>query len=384
MKAAYVKRFGTPDQEIEGVLKDLHGSNYVGAYWDQKAAFNRYLRGGEGNMKPGDDKLLKGVVMTPEAVKDALDQGIDTVGALKATMVESADSLGGYLVPVDFQTRVIQRLQGLTVMRGRASTITTNRDRVEMPKLTGGDNQYTSPVRVTWVDEVPTAGTAATNLTFGLEGIPVHTVMAETPLSRNMIEDAAFPIETYLSQKFAEASAIDEDNKFLIGDGVGKPQGILPGGVNGLNLTEVSTGSSGALTWGGLIDVPYAIASQYRQNGVWLGNRRAYGLVRKITIATSGDYAWQPFQFVGGGEGQPPMLLGYQTLEQEILPDVAAGAYPFVFGDLGGYLIVDRIGMTVERYLDSQTARQNLVYYVMRRRLGGQLVETWRFAVSKA
>jgi HK97 family phage major capsid protein len=53
-----------------------------------------------------------------------------------------------------------------------------------------------------------------------------------------------------------------------------------------------------------------------------------------------------------------------------------------VFGDLTGYTIVDRIGMTVERYLDSATARQNLVYYVMRRRLGGQVTEPWRLAAQ--
>jgi HK97 family phage major capsid protein len=65
------------------------------------------------------------------------------------------------------------------------------------------------------------------------------------------------------------------------------------------------------------------------------------------------------------------------------MPDIADGSFPMVFGDLAGYQIVDRIGMTVERYLDSATARQNMVMYVMRRRLGGQVVEPWRFAVME-
>ena len=37
----------------------------------------------------------------------------------------------------------------------------------------------------------------------------------------------------------------------------------------------------------------------------------------------------------------------------------------------------------LKRYLDSQTARQNLVYFVMRRRLGGELIETWKTVAHK-
>jgi HK97 family phage major capsid protein len=378
-KAAYVKRFGDADSMVKAILTDLHGADYEGVYWQQKAAFNRYLRGGENNLKSGDAKLLSQQVMNPTAIKMALEQGTDSVKAIKATMVESADTLGGYFVPVDFQLKVIERLQGYTVVRGKAAQMNTSRDRVEMPKLTGGGDQYTSGVRVTWVDEVPTAGTAETNLTFGLEGIPVHTVMAETPLSRNMIEDSAFNIEAYLSKKFAEASAMDEDNKFLTGDGVGKPQGILPGGANGLGLATAATTSGSALTWDGLVDATYAIASQYRQNAVWIAARGTYQAIRKLKDG-AGAYLWQPFEYLGGGAGQPSQLLGYPVLEQEVMPAVAASAIPMLFVDLDGYQIVDRLGMTVERYLDSATARQNLIYYVMRRRLGGQMLETWRAA----
>ena len=65
------------------------------------------------------------------------------------------------------------------------------------------------------------------------------------------------------------------------------------------------------------------------------------------------------------------------------MSDIGAGAYPILFGSLDAYTIVDRLGMTVERYLDSQTARQNLVYFVMRRRLGGEMVETWKTVAHK-
>ena len=84
-----------------------------------------------------------------------------------------------------------------------------------------------------------------------------------------------------------------------------------------------------------------------------------------------------------GGAGSNRVLQGYTVLEQEAMPAVAANAFPLLFGDPEGYYIVDRIGMTIERFLDATTARQNQVVYVMRRRLGGQTVEPWRFSVLK-
>jgi HK97 family phage major capsid protein len=132
------------------------------------------------------------------------------------------------------------------------------------------------------VDEVPTSGAAATNLTFGQERLPIHTVMAETTLSRNLIEDAAFPLEAYLARKFAEAAAIDEDNQFLTGDGNGKPQGVLPGSANGLSLTEVNSGNANYLTFDGLIGLTFGLSAQYRQNAVFVAEKATWRDIAKL------------------------------------------------------------------------------------------------------
>lgn len=381
-QAAYTTKFREPEAAVQGVLKALYGENPQEAYLLQWSAFKRYLRYGEAKLQPNERASLEQVVFTPGLVKAALDQGVDAIDVYKATMVDAVSSLGGFVAPVDFQSRIIERVKGMTIMRGRASADSTSRDMVEIPVSTGGDDQYSSAVRVTWVDETPTAGQADTNLRFGLESIPIHTVMAEAGLSRNVAEDASFNIESYLVRKLGEAAAIDEDNKFLVGSGVGTPQGILPGSTNALSLTEKVSGSSSALTWAGLIGLSYAIPSQYRQNAVWIAERATYEAIAKLT-ASGGEFLWNPYQFVGGAEWQPPKLLGFPVLEQESMPSIASSAYPLVFGDLTGYQIFDRVGMTIERFLDSGTARQNMIIYVMRRRLGGQVVEPWRFAVQK-
>jgi len=371
IKTIYQMQFGDEGAAVKAILTDLHGVDYEQKRWQQWQGFAKYLRTGKGESRE--------FLWTPSTIKQALMEGMD-VYAMKTVMVESADTLGGYVVPEDWRAEVISRMAALTVIRPKARVIQTTRDAVELPKITGGTSQYRDAVRVTWVDETPTAGTAATNLTFGLERIPVHTVMAETFLSRNLVEDAAFNIVAWLADSFASAQAIDEDNQFLTGDGHGKPEGILKDSGIGVLGTgqQVVSGDADELTADGIINLVYAIDAQYRQNAAFVAEKATYRDIRKLKTG-DGEYIWERnYQ-----SGQPDRLLGYPVLEQEGMPTIAANAFPLLFGDLRGYVIVDRVGMSVERYIDSATARINQVCYVARRRLGGECVETWRFVAQK-
>jgi len=376
-KAIYQIRYGGEDAAIKAVLVDLHGPDYQGKRLRQYSAFVKYMRQYDSKPFGEEETLLREVILTPEYAQKAIKTGMD-IDFIKATMIEAVDDLGGYVVPVDFQLEVIRRIAGMTVMRGRARVQPTSRDKVEIPKMTGGDDQYTTNVRVTWVSETPVAGTADTNLTFGVEVIPVYDVMAETFLSRNVVEDGAIDLVTELTTAFAEASAIDEDNRFITGDGDGKPDGIL---VNGLapatGVATINTGSATALTADGLIDSEYEIPTQYRQNCVWITARRSVRDMRKFK-GGDGHYLWDKPELFG----QPATFDGFEIAEQEAMPAIGAGTYPMLFGDPAGYRIVDRIGMTVERYLDSGTARQNLILYIMRRRLGGKLTHPERWVAN--
>lgn len=373
--ATYVLRYGTEEKAAKAVLTDLYGKNYEQLRHGQWGAFRRYIRRVNELPSAEDEILLKSIILTPKYAKGVAASGMD-LNNLKATMVSAVDILGGYAVPVDFQEEVIKRIAATAIMRPKARSRQTSRDRVEFVKFTGGDDQYSTNVRVKWVDATPTAGTAETNLTLGLEGIDVHNVMAETPLSRNTVEDNAVNLVDELIEAFSEAQLIDEDNQFITGDGVGKPQGILPGGIAlATGVEEVNSLAAADLTADGIIDLVYGIASQYRANSIFIMERDTTKRIRKLKDA-EGQYLWERNMQMG----EPDTLLGLPIAENESMPSIAASAYPILFGDPQGYLIVDRIGMTVERFLDSATARTNTVLYIMRRRLGGQLTHGERWA----
>lgn len=395
VKTWYAKQYGGDlNRDVATVLNDLYGTEYTHLRYAKSADFMRYIRSGQ-----YDAKLHRAVVYTPDQVLDAIAGGL-SVSEIKATQVESQDQLGGYLVPPDFQNRMVERLQGLTPMRQIAESVTTMRDRVTFPVSTGGDDRYTGAVRVTKVDESPTGTEAATNATFGNIIVPVYTIMGHVAISKNVLEDTAgiSSIAPYLERQFASAYAVFEDEQFLIGNGIGGPQGILKDGTTGGpqtyaygSIATVNSGNATALLGDAFRNLPYALASQYRNAGCkWIMSRGTVRTTKNLKDG-SGAYLWgdRNQQLLNG---QPPKLEGYDIMESEVLASptsssvttYTANVYPVLFVSQGSYLIVDRAGaMDVQRYDDSATAKSNQIVLVARRRVGGQVLNPWGIAAMK-
>lgn len=381
-KAVNYLKLGTIDEKAEVLLKDLYGGNYADTRVKQQGIFNKFVRTGRFSTAE-DEKLLKTVVLTPEQVIAGVQQDV-SYKTMKATLQEVAGELGGYTVPEDWRADIMKRLMGLTVVRGRARVVNTTRDAIEWPRLMGGDSRYTSAVRVTWIDEVPASASGAeSNPTFGTLRIPVNTQMIRTDVSKNLLEDTAIDIGSLLAQLYSEAMAIDEDQMFLSGVGGATPKGVL-GNRSGAELTpddgigNVVSGNASLLEPDGLIDLVYGLNVQYRGNAVLVGATATHAAIRKMKDGNS-DYLWAR----GLQPGEPPTLLNYPFYESEAMPAVAANAYPLIFGDWRGYVIADRIGMTISRVEDTTTTGQNKVAFFARRRLGGGVVEPFRFMAQK-
>ena len=397
LKSWYKATFGDDlASDTSTVMGDLYGSNYQEAAWLKSASYMRYLRTGQ------MDEWARRVVMTPAQVMAQIAEG-KTFDGIKTTQVESQDVLGGFLVPEDVRDTIVARIQGMTPMRSIASAISTSRDRVSMPVIQGGDDRYIGAVRVIKVDESPTSTAADTTANYGQVNIPVHTIMGHNSISKNLLEDStgATSAVALLSQEFASAFAVFEDEQFIIGNGVGGPQGILKdattGGPNTYaygSIATVNSGAATAITADAIRALPYSIPTQYRgQGGMWLMSRGTLRVIKSLK-AGDGTYLWS-----GRGDtaqlaqGAPPSLEGFPIMETEVLASpttnsgstYTANVYPIIFVTRPAYLIVDRPvgGMSVERYEDFTTARTNTVGFVLRRRVGGQVLRPWGVAVMK-
>lgn len=372
VKSVYQMRFGDDSTVKSTVMQDLVGRDYKRTLYDQHQAFAAFIRNGERYLERDQERLLKTQIFPWFNIETMIKSGFD-VSTIKATMVEAQGTLGGYAVPATMQSEIIQRLPGMTVVRGGGARVInlTGANSTEILKITGGDSRYTGAVRGSWGTETQAPG--ETNMTLGLETLNADIYTFKVPMSQSLVEDAV-NLVSLLQDEATVAMAIDEDAAFLVGDGAGKPRGILPGGTNADSLTEVVSGNATLITADGVKKLKRGVAIQYRRDGVWVANSDTFEDIELLKNG-EGEYLFDDMT-------DTETLLRRPVMESEAMVDVAAGAYPLIYGNMAGYTILERTGMTIARFQDSNTGI-NKVEFHFRRRVGGQVTHPWHFSTLK-
>ncbi|MFC0283045.1 phage major capsid protein [Camelimonas abortus] len=274
---------------------------------------------------------------------------------------------GGYLAPADVERDVLGRLAVLSPVRAiasvRAISAGVYRKAVSVSGAAAG-----------WVSETAarpqTASPTLAELTF-----PAMELYAQPAATQTLLDDAVVDIDRWLAEEVEQAFAAQESQAFVSGDGVAQPLGFLsaPTVANSSwtwgKLGFVATGATGAFpaTDPGdvLIELIHALRAPYRQNAVFVLNRRTQSLIRRFKNS-DGGYLWAPPATAAAGAS----LLGFPVVEVEDMPDVAAGSFSVAFGDFRrGYLVVDRTGLRVLR--DPYSAKPYVLFYTTKRVGGG-------------
>lgn len=311
-------------------------------------------------------------------------------GSAIRTLQEGADPSGGFLVPEDFMAKIIAKEPTPTRVYGRVTTLTTSRDALVMPKLNySADDLYTSGMRVTWTGEVPASSTVmrVTDPVWGQARIPIYTAMLSIPLTNDMIEDSAFPLVSYISDKFSETIDLLRDNMILNGTGQGQPAGILLAPGTAYNPKVVLSGSAGTIGTDGtfIIKTAMSLPEQYDNNAVWVMNKVNTGNAVAQLKDAQGRFLWGlGYQESGlSVDFKSKPLAGYPVIFSGFMPNIGATAFPMIFGDLTGYYMVNRIGFSIQ-ILRELYAETNQILVLGRIRFGGQVAEDWKMICGKS
>lgn len=301
---------------------------------------------------------------------------------------EGEDEGGGYLVPGDVLSRLLDHKPTPTRVLARTTQITTGRDRVSVPRVNyDSDEIYTTGIRVTSTGEVPASSTVhrVTEPLFGRVTIPVHTYMMSLPITNDMLEDTDFPLISWVSGKFRETIDLTREDKVINGDGINHPMGILmnPGADN--QPKWIGSGNATELTEQGLLDIGYTIPEQYDENCTYVFNKRSAG--KQIGSMRDGEnrLVWNTGALNNGlsnATTKAHPLLGYDAIYSAFMPDVAANAFPLILGDLSGYITVNRIGFSIQ-VLNEIEAQMNQKVILGRMRFGGGIAEPWKIKIQK-
>jgi HK97 family phage major capsid protein/HK97 family phage prohead protease len=284
-----------------------------------------------------------------------------------AALTVSTDSQGGYLAPEAFGAEILKKIVEFSPVRSYARVMSIAAPEIKLPrKLTG--------TAASWVSEV--ADRSQSDMTFEQATFTPYELATYVDVSTQLLEDNAYNLEGELAADLGESFGKTEAAAFVSGDGTGKPKGLL----TATGIAEVKTGNAATLGTdpaATIIGMFHSVPSIVAQNGVWLMNRKTLGALRTLKDGTGRFIMLDPIT-----AGAPVTLLGRPIVEMVDMPDVAANAYPIMFGDLSGYRIIDRVGLSVLRDPYSQ-ATKGTVRFHARKRVGGDVTNANRFLKLK-
>ena len=340
------------------------------------------------NARPALERNDRAVSTSQREHKSAFDGYLRTgeSAGLRALEVKAmsvgSNPDGGYVVPVEIEQAIGERLNSISPIRSIAGQRTISANVYKKPFMTAGP-------AVGWVGETD-ARPQTTSPTLDQLSFPAMELYAMPAATATLLEDAAVNLDQWLATEVDQAFAVQEGAAFVAGDGSNKPKGFLSyttianaSWVWG-DIGYIATGAAGAFAASNpsdvLVDLIYALKAGYRQNAAFVMNRKTQAAIRKFKDA-QGDYLWQPPAQAGGRAS----LMTFQVVEAEDMPDIAANSLSVAFGDFGrGYLVVDRQGVTVLR--DPFTAKPYVLFYTTKRVGGGvqdfDAIKLLKFAAS--
>ncbi|MCX6559846.1 MAG: phage major capsid protein, partial [Candidatus Aminicenantes bacterium] len=270
-------------------------------------------------------------------------------------MRTSDDTVGGYIAPTERRNKLIEILTEISPVRQLATVETIGGSSVEFPKE-GGDT-----IDCAWDDEALTEGDAK----FKMERFDPHVIRALVLIKKTLLEDADFNLESYLYRKAAQKFAKKEGVAFISANGKSKPEGLLTNS----EISFVKSGSASTFTGDSFINLIYDLPADYAKGARFLMNRKTVGKIALLKD-NNGQYLWRP----GLQAGQPSTLLGYSIFEAVDMPDVAANAFPVMFGDFAqAYWIIERLSIEVQRLVEVY-ATGGKIGFLFRRRVDAQVV----------
>ena len=217
----------------------------------------------------GSDKPKTG--RASAAYKDAMLRALRTnFRQVSDVLSEGVDANGGYLVPEEYDSRLIDALSEENIIRKLGHTITTSGEH----KI----NIAATKPAAAWIDE----GGALTfgDATFSQINLDAHKLHVAVKVTEELLYDNAFGLENYIIDQFAKALSNAEEDAFLNGDGKGKPLGIFAETSGG--TVSVTAASATAITADEIINLVQFLKRPYRKNAKFIMNDQTIAALRKL------------------------------------------------------------------------------------------------------
>lgn len=290
-------------------------------------------------------RAFASLVRNPErghlAWDDETRQAFNEAEAVKRGMTSFTGSSGGYMVPMQLDPSII------ITSAGTLNDIRTISRNVTLVAGNTWKGVSSAGVSAEWKTEAAQAADATPTL--AQPDIPVHLADVFVPYSFEAEQDD-LQLVRELAKLAGDAKEVHEATAFTNGDGSGKPTGIVYT-ITAVGGSEVAPTTAETFAVADVFKTYKALPARHMLRASWLANPVTYVTIRQLLMAEDGaEGVWQDF-----GQGKPPSMIGRPTYHASdmdstdgILASETATNDVLLAGDFENYVIVDRLGATVE------------------------------------
>lgn len=278
--------------------------------------------------------LLTGAPEYARAFGKIMKHGSDAMctneerAALIRAQALGTDASGGYAVPFQLDP---------TVILTNAGTKNPIRELARVETIVGKQWQGVTSAGTTVTRGAEAATAPDSSFTLAQPVVSTNRVQGFVPFSIE-IDLSWAALQREITAVLVDAKAREEDS-FITGDGTG----VNPEGIVGVATSDFVTATTPTFTLPDLYNYVASLPVRWEDNASFLAHKSIYNLIRQFDTA-GGAALWAHL-----GDGTPARLLDFPTYRTSAMASALVSAAKIaMFGDFKQFLIVDRIGMSVE------------------------------------
>jgi HK97 family phage major capsid protein len=247
------------------------------------------------------------------------------------TLITSATTSGGNLIPTDFYDQLIAHLIEVSGILQTGPTVlnTAGGENLQIPKTT----QHSSAASAAQNAALPSSDPA-----FGLITLSAYKYGILLQVARELLDDSGVDLIGYLAMQSGRALGNKFGADLITGSGTAQPSGLL--NTASIGVTG-ATGVTGIPRYQDLVNLEYSVIAPYRQSKscYWLAKDATIGAFRLI-VDSQGRPIWEPSMVLGS----PDLLLGKPLVADPFMPGNGVSGANFAgksvaFGDFSQFFV---------------------------------------------
>ena len=231
-------------------------------------------------------------------------------------MSGSDNTEGGYLVPTEFNTRLLQTQIELSVIEPKTQFVPMQTNTILFPAIVVSSHASHLFGGIVIYRTAEGHQKTKSKPAFGQIQLTLHNLVGLINVTNQLLEDSPISIEPIIFDLFGKAVVFTKEDDYINGTGVGQPVGVLNAPCL-ITQGKESGQAADTIVTDNILNMWTRLHPQSRKNAIWHINTDALSQIYRMTqaVGTGGTTTYMPANGVSGNPFET--LMGRPMIDTE-------------------------------------------------------------------